>query len=489
MLDDLPSELLHRVFSHLSCTENAAVRLVCRNLNTHAVAHTFSAAWIHDSDSAAADNPAYRALSTHPSLAQHVSHLTIQTHPIPRDLPALLLPVGAGAFPRLRSVTVAFPGGVVYGPSSFQDGYGLPSYSQPWDHRAEVLTAIFAALATCATVRALTLLNLQDYHTPAVEPFLAPVLARLHALHLGVLSEHTGTLDDYAHAELFDFYARLPALWLAHCQPHLRALSLAAHDFFGYLPPLDLRSLRFPALRRLEMVNWSISHEWQVAEFLTAAALPELRELRLLQCPIVFGAKVGAPLAAEGYPMLGHNTGHTDDEAVVRFDRRWAWVFDSLRTALPKLVRLCVAATAWDEWVEDDDDGSCPADGDGDGQATPAWLASLGVWRDVVAEREREGVACDWDAWLGTLDVLYVDARLHEDYGSWYNVYDEEWKLEFDDDGLDVAVPRPVFGREDREALVWLVGAVEERRRRGDAAEGGWRAGRHRRWTFGSAWA
>ncbi|KAI5782635.1 hypothetical protein EDC01DRAFT_664350 [Geopyxis carbonaria] len=450
MLETLPSELLDRIFSHLSCTENAHVRLVNRKLNTHAISHTFCAAWIYGDEKPFA-SPAYRALSTKPELARHVRHLTIETHPIPEDLEALLELVGAGIFPRLRSVTIAFPGGTVFGVESSEGTWGdVDEECQDIWERAEVLETVFAALSKCTTVRVLTLLNLQNYHVPAVEPYLAPVLSRLHGLHMAVLGEHSSDgQGDYEHHELFDFFARLPALWLAHCQPQLRALSLGNSDFFGFLPPLDLRALRFTVLRRLEMINWTLSHEWQVTSFLNAATLPELRTLQLVDCPIMYGARVDRPLSADGYPVAGNGICR-NWAPLVQFERRWAWVFDQLRTGLPKLVELRIAASRIDRW-------------DPVNEATVGWFKALGVWRDILSE----GEGAYWEAWLP--DYFY-EAGYDKAHGKWYITHEAgtvpPWLETLGRPDLDEEVPLAVFGSEDMMALERLVEAMKTRRRR-----------------------
>lgn len=151
------------------------------------------------------------------------------------------------------------------------------------------------------------------------------------------------------------FMTELPQLWLQPARENLTSLALHMDDFWGYVPKVDFRSLHFPKLKKLELGNYTFSHDWQLEWILSHQAL---EELILDDCPIVRHARNFGPIDQEGY--LVTPTVSSGPTTISRYDGRWAEYFRRLE-GMPKLKKLKFGVGEWRdgrnfdgaEWVQD----------------------------------------------------------------------------------------------------------------------------------------
>lgn len=223
---------------------------------------------------------------------------------------------------------------------------------------------------------------------PALKLLIAP---RRH--DTGELSEAT------FRPEMYEFFERLPSTWLSPpLASNLRELSLYRHDYFGWVPKLDLRMVNpgsksgsaLPNLRVLALGEFVFTHQWQVdwvASLGRENGRGGLEELYLDNSPIMWRAHTLGPpdesvvdLGGEkldniGYPLKEVMTRQSPHDArwdpiTVDFDLRWSTV---LRTWREKMRSLKVFRM-----------------GGGDWGGLSSWLVSEASASDATGEGEAE---------------------------------------------------------------------------------------------------
>lgn len=146
--------------------------------------------------------------------------------------------------------------------------------------------------------------------------------------------------------ERHTFFARdLIEYWLKPVQDTLIHLRLESTCFWGWIPKCDLRSIRFPKLKSLELGEMTFTHDWQLDWIISHGAT--LKHLSLRDCPIVHDIWIGHALDSENYPIhtLGEriywgDTFHEDEVWWCGNRARWHEYFPKLITGLPHLQHL-----------------------------------------------------------------------------------------------------------------------------------------------------
>ncbi|KAF7541859.1 hypothetical protein G7054_g343 [Neopestalotiopsis clavispora] len=163
-------------------------------------------------------------------------------------------------------------------------------------------------------IRTLTMSNLADYNDERLTTSGAfkqvMSLDSLTEVKLLVTKEEspTGPQDDIWLPSKYDFFETLPSTWLCpSVAQNLRVLSLFYHNYWGWNPKMDFRTINptsglktgLPNLRVLALGNYVFSHEWQVDWIASVGELNGrggLQELYLDDCPIMWRARTIGPL-------------------------------------------------------------------------------------------------------------------------------------------------------------------------------------------------
>lgn len=215
-------------------------------------------------------------------------------------------------------------------------------------YRFEILEDVFRTLNTPSSkVNSLSIKNLQNHNDPDLtmsENFLA-VLGRISELRLRIVTEHDTASPESSWniQEMHTFMEDLPATWLEPARENLTSLTLHMDDFWGYVPRCDLRGIKFPKLKNLELGNYTFAHDWQLDWVLSHGET--LEELVLDDCPIVKKMSTYGAVDGERFPIwptVGHEYGF------YTYVGQWADYFNKMVEGLPKLKVLKFGAGSWD---------------------------------------------------------------------------------------------------------------------------------------------
>jgi len=144
-------------------------------------------------------------------------------------------------------------------------------------------------------------------------------------------SEPTAAWD---YVEPYEFFAELSSVWLQPASENLISLTLHSDDIWGYMSKADFRGLHFPKLKRLELGDYTFSHDWQLERILSHKTI---EELVLDDCAIVRRFHIGGPQDEEHYILMPTE----DGERSFRYhNRRWADFFARVKEGLPNLTQF-----------------------------------------------------------------------------------------------------------------------------------------------------
>ncbi|KAI1085488.1 hypothetical protein F5B20DRAFT_575003 [Whalleya microplaca] len=222
-------------------------------------------------------------------------------------------------------------------------------------------------------LRALTIFNVAENNDPRLvssKEFKRVIESKsIRELKMLVLSDQIRTSMDYHPSENTetDFFEHLPRTWFRPSMAqHLQVLSLFAHDYWGWNPKMDFRTVNpgkdiksgFPSLRVLALGKYVFSHQWQVdwiASLGSDNGRGGLRELYLDDCPIMWEAIVDGPLSEgditytapdgqefhisnEKYPVYRYSEYPPRyKEYPYTFDLRWHHVLSQWSASMPSL--------------------------------------------------------------------------------------------------------------------------------------------------------
>jgi hypothetical protein len=260
-------------------------------------------------------------------------------------------------FPKVEKLEVEFAS---YCAVIQEDDYFTMRPEDSVTFRTEVLTTVFAALNDpdhpTTNLKSLSFKNLQNVNDPALvtSTNFLQTLTRISELRLKFLTQQTEAAPEQAYdlPELYDFFAELPRVWLAPAQATLTSLTLHSNDFWGYTPRVDFRALHFSQLRRLELGNFTFTHEWQLEWILSHGETLEV--LVLDDCPIIRYMKEYYPLDEEGY-ILDHKRsvwpayGVRHVKSEWRYEGRWAAYFEKIEKGLSKLKTFQFGMGEWED--------------------------------------------------------------------------------------------------------------------------------------------
>lgn len=304
------------------------------------------------------------------------------------------------------------------------------------EFRTQVLACIFAALNDAEyptpNLKSLTIKNLQNVNDEMLvrsEDF-ANVLKRISELRLQIVTEHDSASPErqWDFPEMHTFMEELPKVWLEPARENLTALTIHMDDYWGYVPKCDLRSVYFPRLKRLELGNWTVTHDWQIDWILSHK--DTLEELIMDECPVVRCMENFGQLDAEKYPANPRRC--FGSKVAWRYGGRWSEIFRKMKEGLPRLKMLKFGAGQWRDGVNFD-----------------------GEWRTIGMH---ENMYMVFDRGLGPSP--WLENQDEED-----EKFDEETEDDENGDGIDVEhAPRVVDGDEDTAAYLRLMAAIEQRR-------------------------
>ncbi|ESZ95191.1 hypothetical protein SBOR_4422 [Sclerotinia borealis F-4128] len=193
----------------------------------------------------------------------------------------------------------------------------------------------------------LSLKNLQNVNDPILtksENFLA-VLNRITNLRIRVVVEYdeASPASSWGFAPMHDFFTQFPSTWLAPCTQNLTSLTLHCCEFWGYFPRCDWRDVHFPQLKKLELGNYTFSHDWQLDWILSHGDTLEV--LVLNNCPIVSAIRQFGDASEEKYVM--EPTKDSGSENVWYYRTKWADHFRKMQDSILKLRLLQIGTGTW----------------------------------------------------------------------------------------------------------------------------------------------
>ena len=241
-------------------------------------------------------------------------------------------------FPNLQAIELDFMN-VCYLP------HVQPSYpyqaKEPVNFCASVLATLFSSLKSIQeTNPRFRSLKIDDLHNFNVQSFaemenFVSVLSKLGELRLRI------AMDEYEEDEepswgfpvMHDFFHNFPSTWLKPASANLQNLTIYCDTYWGYIPKCDLRSVHFPKLRKLELGNFSFSHDWQLDWILSHGKT--LKELVLDNCFIVAYSYNLSAADAENYPIDPMDV--DGQEHLWAYPRSWTDYFSAFQAQLPSL--------------------------------------------------------------------------------------------------------------------------------------------------------
>lgn len=117
---------------------------------------------------------------------------------------------------------------------------------------------------------------------------------------------------------------------------NLTTLKLQADTLWGFVPTVYIPLIHLPKLERLELGNWTLSHQWQLDWLL--AHKETLTELTLNRCAVVHNASVGGELDEGGYPRAWESW--QDPIREHRMALSWIIVFEEIEKHCARLTKF-----------------------------------------------------------------------------------------------------------------------------------------------------
>lgn len=212
-------------------------------------------------------------------------------------------------FPKLTSVELEFAQLCVHvEPDESTCMYTDTAQDTP-KYRTAILRVLFAALndskyptPNLTTISLKNLQNVNDTIFTNSKNFFQ-VLKRITNLRMRIVTEYDMAAPEcpWSFPPMHKFFAELPKTWLAHCAGNLTSLTIHCDTFWGYFPKCDWRGIHFPKLKKLELGNYTFSHDWQLDWILSHGKTLEV--LVLDDCPILRRAKLLGDVDGENYAV------------------------------------------------------------------------------------------------------------------------------------------------------------------------------------------
>ncbi|KAG4435129.1 hypothetical protein IFR05_009394 [Cadophora sp. M221] len=242
-------------------------------------------------------------------------------------------------FPNLRDVALEFAEVCVY---VAPDDHDKRDPEEGYEFRIDVLSAFFEALNDpknpMPNLRSLSIKNLQNWNDKGImsSTNFESTLARISELRLKIVTEYCTYSPDvsWSFPKLYSFFDELGETWLKPAQQNLTSLALHCDMFWGYIPKCDLRSIHFPTLKKLELGNWTFSHDWQ-ADWICSHTTLEV--LIMDDCSIVSHTRAYGPIDGEGYLVDPPNMIRYDELYRRYHPQRWSKIFAEFEMRLPSL--------------------------------------------------------------------------------------------------------------------------------------------------------
>jgi hypothetical protein len=93
---------------------------------------------------------------------------------------------------------------------------------------------------------------------------ICSILSRLTTLCVKIISEweEASPESSWRIPAMYQFFAELPLVWLTPSQANLTSLKLHVDVQWACLPKADLRGMHFSKLQKLDLGNYTFSHDW-----------------------------------------------------------------------------------------------------------------------------------------------------------------------------------------------------------------------------------
>ncbi|PVH71623.1 hypothetical protein DL98DRAFT_596798 [Cadophora sp. DSE1049] len=223
-------------------------------------------------------------------------------------------------FPNLRDVVIELSEVcAVIKPTDYFD----QTHEEEVEFRSQVLSILFDAL------------NNSEEASHFINNF-KQLLQRITELRLKIVTEYEQSTPDnsWSRPELYIFFEELPDTWLQPTQQNLTRLTLHCNVHWGYIPKCDFLCIHFPSLKKLELGNYSFSHDWQVDWICSRTTL----EMVILDdCTIASHTRTFGLVDCEGYWVVP-----MDEDRSFLSDRqfnpqRWSDIFAEFEARLPNI--------------------------------------------------------------------------------------------------------------------------------------------------------
>lgn len=336
----------------------STTRLVCKELDKHAVKELFKDVFVSPSDKHVST---WNSISQDDNIRQIPRHVIIHTQSDVEeksfggdreddepgdDFEDALAAISR--FPNLDSVEIGFTPECVGDrqTSWYEDVVEDPS------RRKEMLRLIFQAIKDRAAIKEnrvitkLTITNLQNCPLPdfTSSDLFRDVMGQLEELHISLTQEYNehGPDHDYTRKELQTFPAHLCSDWLKPISGNLKALSIYHRtDNWGPFPGyFDPSGISFPKLETLALGYYTLAHDNDLDWLL---AIKSLRKLILHNCMIASWIRVDPPNMEEwkvrthGWTKLPTDSDDSWDESWA-YGGKWSQFLDRIAGDLPNLV-------------------------------------------------------------------------------------------------------------------------------------------------------
>jgi len=255
-------------------------------------------------------------------------------------------------FPNLTNLELEFSAACAVETIQLYGHSAYANYSPEEDiqYRFEILEAVFSTLNTASSkLTSLSIKNLQNHNDPDLtmsENFLA-VLGRITELRLKIVTEACTASPESAWniQEMHTFMEDLPGTWLEPARDNLTSLTLHMDDFWGYYPKCELRGIKFPRLKRLELGNYTFAHDWQLEWILSHGET--LEKLVLDDCRIVKTMRTFGAVDEEHFTIWPAARQIAPEKGLYMYAGQWADYFKKMEEGLPKLKILKFGTGIW----------------------------------------------------------------------------------------------------------------------------------------------
>ncbi|KAJ8067789.1 hypothetical protein OCU04_003386 [Sclerotinia nivalis] len=254
-------------------------------------------------------------------------------------------------FPKLTTVEVEFAQMCYHCDEGDERSFYAVRVPDSHEYRTAFLKKLFASLNSSQyptpclnTISLKNLQNVNDSSLTTSEDFLA-VLKRITNLRLRVVTEYDEAFpgSSWFFPEMHNFFAELPSTWLAPCAENLKFLTIHCDQLWGYFPRCDWRGVHFPRLEKLELGNYSFSHDWQLDWIISHGKTLEV--LTLDACPMLSVVRQFGNLDEENYAV--QPTAGLDERKTWHYRTKWSDYYLRMQSDLPKLRVLKIGTGKW----------------------------------------------------------------------------------------------------------------------------------------------